>query len=258
MEEKKKVTDAEVVKETPKETTKESTVSSETSSDAANTTAHWPWVPFVAGILVAILGWQLYSVITNDRMHTEDVVATVGDLIITQDELNQSLEQAEALATQQGLDITNDEARVVLEEQALDALINTKILVAAAAEADFSVTDEEIDAQIETVAAQFGSVEGLLAQAQTLGLDEDALREDIGEQLTVDAYLRSVVDIEAITATPEEVQEVYDELTAAGQELPPLAEIQAGIEAQIVSQKQQEAIVEHIDSLRTETTVEIK
>ena len=109
--------------------------------------------------------------------------------------------------------------------------------------------------EYDGIVAQFGGQEALQAQLISYNISEETLREDIAEQLTIQAYLDTTVDTSTITVTDEEIQEFYDSLSGT-QQLPELASIRDQIEAELQSQKEQALVVDLLTQLRADAQVE--
>ena len=217
---------------------------------------------FVAGILAAVVGWYVYGLITAPQTLSVDgeypaVVATVDGEAIQSERFTQSLEQSLAFATSQGADITDETVLASVRSQALDSVINTRLLVQAATAAGYEATDEAVEAQIANLIAQYGGEEAFNAEVQAAGLDPDTLRSDVAEQIAVDEYLRTDVVTELETPTEEEIIAFYEELVASGQELPALEEIRAAVTSQIAQDKEQALVLAHIETLRASADIEI-
>ena len=224
--------------------------------------ARFPLLPFIAGVLTALLAWQLYSVITNEQVELSDSgypepVALVNGTAVDQQLFEQNVTETLAAAEAQGLDIADETVRTEVESQALEVIINTRLLVAAATKAGYQVTDEEIATRIGELEEQFGGAQALDAELEQLGLDREELATDVREQLSVDALLEEEVLTQPITVTDEEVAEVYESLQTAGQEMPPLASVKDAIVAQIEQQKQQGLIENYLEELRAAADIEI-
>ncbi len=186
------------------------------------------------------------------------VVAVVNGEKITQAELDKRMEQILATPAAQGVDMSDPAISAELTEQVLEELISTKILLASAKESGISVTDEDVDAEIALIVEQLGGEEAFNTELANVNLTIAELQKNIHNQLTIQRYIDGNVVTEGLTATDEEIQTLYDQAVAAGGEVPQLEEVKTHIEAQIISQKQQEVAGEFIASLRAAALVEIK
>jgi hypothetical protein len=231
------------------------------AADSVTKGSNRPLLAFIAGIIVAVGGWYLYGVLTtpaepDPNRDYADPIATVNGDAVDQDLFYRNLDQTFASLEAQGLDTTDPSIRESYEIQVLDTIVNTKLLIAAAAEAGYEPTDEEIQARITDLEAQFGDAAGLDVQLENLGLNRDSLYEDVREQLSVDALLEGEVLGDNLTVTDQELEDAYNALLEAGRELPELDAIRDALAAQIEQQKQQQLIGNYIDSLRAEAEIE--
>lgn len=182
-------------------------------------------------------------------------VARVNGTEISQEEYEESVGNIAETARAQGADLTDESVKTEIKTQALEALINTELLVQAAASAGIAASDEAVQTEYDGIVAQFGGQEALQAQLISYNISEETLREDIAEQLTIQAYLDTTVDTSTITVTDEEIQEFYDSLSGT-QQLPELASIRDQIEAELQSQKEQALVVDLLTQLRADAQVE--
>lgn len=231
------------------------------STEATESAPKFPLLPFVAGVLTALLAWQLYTVVTSTATVSEsgypNPIATVDGEPVDQSLFEQNVSETLAAAAAQGADTTDDAVRSEVEDQALEVIINTRLLVTAATNAGYEATAEEIEERISQLESQFGGTDELDTQLDTLGLTRESLAVDVREQIIVDQLLQSEVLTEGVTASEEEITAVYEELQASGQELPPLESVRDALVAQVEQQKQQAAVETYITELREAADIEI-
>lgn len=197
-----------------------------------------------------------------------EVVAEVNDADISGEEYTQAYEaqfSQMAMQAQMSGEEVDEEA---LQEQTLDNLIGYELLVQEAEAEGYEATEEEIDAELENVAEQNGleSVDELLEVAEEQGTDEEQLREDVEQQVLINQIVDSL-DVEE--PTEEEIEETYEEFTAQQEqapapegedgeeaETPDLEELRPEIEEQLEAQKENEAVLAHMEDLREDADVE--
>jgi len=249
--------------DTPTHTAADTTTAAPVVVDSGVTEgSNRPLLAFIAGIIVAVLGWYAYTNLTapaagETTTDYADPIAVVNGAPVNQDLFVQNLNETLTSLEAQGLDIEDQSIRESYEVQVLDTLINTRLLVAAAEEAGYAPTEEEIQTRISELEAQFGDAEALDSQLSELGLDRDSLYTDVAEQLSVDTLLAEDVLGDNLTVTDAELQEAYDVLIEAGRELPELDTIRDALTAQIEQQKQQQLIGTYLDELRDAAEIEI-
>lgn len=141
--------------------------------------------------------------------------------------------------------------------QALDQLINQKIVVQEANNQGYTVTDAEAQSVIETqLTAQGLTLEQYQQQLEAQGLSFENELARIKEQVLVQTYLDEAVDTN-ISVSEEEIQQMYASLQEASPEqVPPRDEIEEQLIASVQQQKRQEAISELIGQLRADAVIE--
>lgn len=90
--------------------------------------------------------------------------------------------------------------------QALDDMINEKVLDMAIAKTGVSVPKADVDAQLSKIEDQFKSMGGLDAALKSRGLTKDDLTKQVTTQLQVEAILK-----DKITPSDSEVQKYFDD-----------------------------------------------
>lgn len=194
-----------------------------------------------------------------------DVVAEVNDSEISGAEYTSAYEsQFSQMAMQSqmsGEEVDED----ALQEQILDNLIGYELLTQEAAANGFEANEEDIDAELETVAEQNGveSVDELLSLAEEQDTSEEELREDVEQQVLITQVVDSL-DVDE--PSEEEIEQMYqdfaDQESAQGEEgeeteTPDLEELRPQIEEQLTAQKENEATLAHIEDLREDAEVEV-
>lgn len=219
-----------------------------------------PLLAFIAGLLTAFIAWQLYSVIMDNRTTDDSFpnpIATIDGTPVDQKLFEQNVNQSLDAAALQGLDTTDPIVRETVAEQALEVIINTRLLVGAAEAAGYTVTDEEVTSRIEELEAQFGSSEALDEELNRLGLDRASLLVDVREQLVVDAFLTEDVVAEETPVTDTDIEELHGQLASTNPNFPPLDEVRDALEAQLIQQNQQVTIEAYLETLRSERDIKI-
>lgn len=184
-----------------------------------------------------------------------DPVATVNGTPISGAEFAQV--EAQTLAAQEidsgELDAATQQS---LQTQILDSLINQELLVQAVANADISVSDEQVAEQLAQTQAQFPEPEAYQAALESQGITESELQAQIATEIATQTYLEETLNLSSLSVSEDDVNALYDE-AAAQQELPPLEEIYEQVEEQVRQQVQQELIQQHLDELRAVAEIEV-
>ncbi len=209
----------------------------------------------VAFVLVAILigGAAYYFLVFAQK----DVVARVNGEKITQSELDESITLITQAAIANGTDPSDLVAQAEIKSVALDTLVNNKLLLGGAKNAEVEASETDIQAQIDDITAQLGGEEVLKTKMAEVGLTDEKLYNNIRERITVDKYIESATDIESATSTSEEIAAYYESMKTAGNELPPIGEIQSQIGSMLLTQKRQEIVNGLIEKLRSEANIVI-
>lgn len=139
----------------------------------------------VITIVTALIG---LAIIAGILLSTKDsVIAKVGDASISEDELQQTL------LDQYGAD-------------ALDVLITNKLIELEADKQKITVSDEEVDEELATLAESYGGETALEEAVVASGSTMDDVRDDIISYIKTEKLLEPRIEI-----TDEELQTYFDE-----------------------------------------------
>lgn len=236
--------------------------SAEPTAPAAALTPWYKRRPIMIAIVAAILilaaaGYYLYT----HNYKQGGIVATVNGEPIYRVDYEDNLQVLEENAAAQGINTDDEAFKADASTQALDNLINNRLLVSAAHDADIQVADADIDAVRSQLVESVGGEEALAARMEEIGLTEDQLHSNIEERILIENYIESVSDVESITVTDEEIQAFIDQNVppdAETGEMPSMEDLRPVVEAQIRSMKQQEMVAKVIDDLRAAATIDVR
>lgn len=196
-----------------------------------------------------------------------DVVAEVNDEEISGDEYSSAYETSFAQMAMQAQMSGEEVDEEALQEQTLDNLIGYELLTQDALANDYEATDEDVEAELENVVEANGleSADELFEVAEEQGTGEEQLREDVEQQVLINQVVESL-DVEE--PTDEEIEEAYEQFTTQQEqapegedgeetETPDLEELRPQIEEQLATQKENEAVLAHMEDLREDADVEI-
>lgn len=185
-----------------------------------------------------------------------DVVAIVNEENISRADLETLKLQ---MAAQQGLDVASLDAETEnqFETQVVNELIMRTLLRQTVDKSGITVSQEEIDARTSVLAAQFGGEEVLQQALDAEGMSEETFRAQISTDLASQAYLERELKLSSVSATDEEVETVYAEAVAEGENIPPLADVREQIEEIVIGQKQQVLFTRFLEQLRAEADIKI-
>lgn len=216
---------------------------------------HQTAIAIAIGLLILLgAGYYIYA----QNYLNGGTVATVNGKSIYKKEFDDSVTLMEQSATMQGIDLSQESVKQEIRKEALNVLINNALLITAAEGAGFKATDEDIDQKYAELVTEVGGEEVLSARMAEIGLTPEKLRSNIRERILADQYLESETDVESLSVSDEEVNQFLAALNTEGTELPPIEEIRPQIEAQILSQKQQQIVQDLIAKLRAEATIETR
>jgi len=116
-----------------------------------------------------------------------EIVAKIGDHVITKDELY------EYLVAENGV-------------QVLEAMISEKIVAIEAEKQKISVSDEDIDAEIKEIIANYGGEEVFNQAMEYYGYTLD----DVKKNITTNTQIRKLLE-PSITVTEEEMKDYFEE-----------------------------------------------
>jgi foldase protein PrsA len=162
-------------------------------------------------VLLTVLALALLALGCGGGDLPEGGVGKVGETVITQEQLDAKV--AEIQAQLQG-QVPNKEDSpdefAQFEKQVLDYLVTLEVANQKAPELDVTVTDEDVDAQIEQIKGMFGGDDAKFDEAlQQQNLTLDSLKKNLREQELIKKVIEAVTkDVEV---SDEELQTEYDE-----------------------------------------------
>jgi hypothetical protein len=193
-----------------------------------------------------------------------DVVAEVNGEEVTKEEFvpiyEAQFQQAASQAQMTGQAPDED----ALKEQTADNLVSTELLAQEAEERGFSVTEEDVDDELTTLAEenQLGSVDELIAALEKQGATEEQARAQLEQQMVIDLLVAD----EAGDAEPteQELRKIYDQakqqqaqMAEQGQKLPPYAKVKPQLVEQAKSDQQGKVAQTLVDELREDADITI-
>lgn len=205
------------------------------------------------GILILFLGGMFFFFQQSDSA----TVAIVNGEHISQEEYAIQIEAVTTNASLQGLDVSDPHLQATIQEQVIENLLNTKVLLQAARDEGIVVEDEMVERAYQTFVEQLGGSEALSAHMETVNLTEENVRDDIASELMIHAYLEEHISEDSQHVTDEEVHTLYRELTEGQENVPTFEEVSAQLRTQLLTTKQYEAISSIIADLREAAEIEI-
>ncbi|CAB4939935.1 unannotated protein [freshwater metagenome] len=173
-----------------------------------------------------------------------DVVAEVNGEEVTKDEFvpiyEAQLEQATTQSQMTG-EAPDEEA---LKKATLDDLVDTELLAQEAEARGIEVTDEDVDAELTSLAEQNGMQTGeeLLEAIAQQGMDEETARAQVETQVLIEQLVED--ESGPFEPTEKELRAIYDDAKKQqaqsgqdGQQIPPFAEVREQIVEQARAQE---------------------
>lgn len=192
-----------------------------------------------------------------------EVVAEVNGEEISRDEFVQAYESELQQAAMMQQTTGEEPDQEALKQQAVQMLINNRLLTQAATEAGIEATDEDIDTTLEEIATQngMGSVDELFAALAEQGMSEEEIREEAAAQYQLTTYIEQATDVSE--PSEDELQEQYDLLVEQqegmeeAEEIPPFEEIRDQLAEQAVSEERNAATQGLLEELQEQGDVTI-
>ncbi len=198
----------------------------------------------LAAVVLLIGGWFAFfrNQAEKSSLVKGEVVAKVNGEKITSDEVT----SVQEMFNQQGQQIS--------DEEALDQIINQKLIVQKAKKEGYTVSAEEAEKVIEEqLAMQEMNLDEFKDKIADQGLSYEEQLEYMKEELAIQNYLENEIGEEVLEVSDEETDEFYQryqEEQPEDEEMPSFEELEPQIIALLQQQKQQEAINGLIEELR--------
>ncbi len=207
--------------------------------------------------IIVILAFVYYADNAGffDKFKKGHLVAKVNNEAITKKDLDQRINLFKVQLQGAGADFSEDD----IKAQALDSLINDKLLVQKARENGYVVSDDDVSSEIESIIAQLGGKAEFKNQLLKEGLTEKELRTGIKNRMLVQKYISDNIDLESENAslTEEEIKSFYDDFFGSQQNPPSYEDVKDQIKNQLLNQKRRDKINAFVSSLRDEAKIEI-
>ncbi len=211
-------------------------------------------------IVAGIVGW----IISTGGMaglnpgNAEAVAMVNGEEIPNekfQDRLDQALEGMEAQGTE-----VDESQRKQVRQVILNQLINEELAAQYAEENGITVSEEEINNQLQQVTQQLGGQEALEQALSQQGMDPSDLDAVLERELLSQKVAQEVSGGESDTeVTDEQVRQQYDQIQQQSEgegSVPPFEEIEDQLRAQLEQQAQSGNLSAAFDQLRSEAEIE--
>jgi len=244
-------------------------VQTNTTTDSTPVASKWGYYVGAVVVVIIIFGGILFAMEQQGRINTglftpftamrdtRTTVATVNGESINQYSLTVSMNQIEAGAVASGVDVADPSVQVEIQNQAIEMLVNTELLNQEAAARNITVSDQAVQDRLDVLQTEVGGPEVLAERMREFAINEETLLRDIRNELTIQALLEVVFNQQGITISEEEALTLYNQAAEVQADLPPFAEVQPQIEAQIRADKEQEIVTGLLDELNANANIEI-
>lgn len=183
-----------------------------------------------------------------------DVVAEVNGEEVTKDEFVPLYVSAYEQAVTQAQSTGQAPDEDALKKQTADDLVSTELLAQEAKSRGIEVSDDEVDAELDDLAAQneLGSADELLAAVEERGITEEQARSQVEIQLMVEQLAAD--EDGSIDPTEKELHTLYDQAKAqagqSDQKIPAFAKVHDQLVEEATSQKVSEVAGALVKKLR--------
>ena len=192
-----------------------------------------------------------------------DVVAEVNGEEITKDDFA-AVYTAQFQQAQMSGQAPDEEA---LKKSTVDNLVDTELLTQEADSRDISVSDEDVDAELDSLAKQYdmGSADDLLAALEKQGTTEEQARDQVETQVLIEQLVTD--ENGSVDATEKELRKVYAQAkkqqqksgakASKEQKIPPFAEVRDEIAQQAKSERVGKGAQALVTQLRKDADITI-
>ncbi len=181
-------------------------------------------------LLILVLG--IGSFFLAKRYRGKVIAAVVNKTPITRWKLNQTM------ATRYG-------------QPVLDELINNELLRQKAKQEGITVSQEQVQTELDLLAERFGGAESLDIIRDQYGLSQSDLEEQIRLRIIQEQLADKLFDLDV---TQEEVEQYYEENTSAFEDQE-LAEVEQQIRENLLNQKLQQEFSAWFDKAKQEAQI---
>ncbi|MHA6253083.1 SurA N-terminal domain-containing protein [Oceanobacillus sp. CAU 1775] len=190
-----------------------------------------------------------FEITEDEKADEESAVVSVNGTEILGDKYNNIYQQLKTMLHMYGQDTSDLE---MLKSETIAILVEQELIRQDATEQGIEVTEEETQAQIDTIVEENGE-EALATMLEQNNLSEEDFREQLTNDLVTLKYIETEFDVEV---TDEEVQEQYDLLKEENEELGEFEEYEEVIRQNINDEKQREMLETRVNELREVAEVE--
>lgn len=200
----------------------------------------------------------------NENVETGEAVAIVNGEEISKEDFDYTVQRISMNYEQQGLSLEGEQGEAVLEgirEEAMDILVEERILLQEAIKNGHSVTDEEVEEEFESLKGQFSSQEDFEEILEMNLLTEERLKKMLKTEMHIERFFKEAT--ENVEVSEAESKEAYDRYfeeiqgTEAEEDFPSYEEIKYDLEFEIMQEKQNAEFRTIIETLKADSEINI-
>lgn len=185
-----------------------------------------------------------------------EAVALVNDQKISRAAYDARYAQLVAIVTAQGQSATTTETQTAIKNQTLENLITETLLLQTADKEGIKAKAEEVDAVFTQNKSQFPDETAFEKALADQGYTNNTFKTFLTRDNIIRQYLTAHIDVSLAQATEKEIKTLYDQAAANDKTIPPLSEVRAQVENQIIQMKQQQLIANFVQQLKASSTIE--
>lgn len=216
-----------------------------------------------AVILLVIIGAVSYflpdkfNILSILNLSNSSLAAVVGDEKITKNDLSDRVNKNKEVFKQQGFDLSDEKVLEKINKQTLDEMINEKVLLQNAKKEGITTSDDEVSVAYDNLVSKFKSKDDFDKELSALKFTEKSLKENINKQIVLKRYVEKNTDIKNITATKEEIRNLYNSYKTNQKDMPNFEEIEKQLENEVKQQKIRVMVEAFIEKIKKETEIKI-
>ncbi len=191
---------------------------------------------------------------------SDEPVAIVNDEKIMESEWQEQVDMMVSMY-EQYVDFDSEEGEMYLEqieEQALESMIQEKVLMQAARDDGVEATEADVDEAWQEQKEHFETEEAFEDALEAAGYTEESFRDVIRTELTVEEYFDQY--LEEVDVDEEDLKEMYEvrkeHMEEQGEEVAEFDEMKEDLEEEYIMGKEQEQMQKIFDELYEESDIE--
>jgi len=158
----------------------------------------------------------------------------------------------------------NDLSERRQQEILLEGIINTRLQLQAARSAGVTVSDEDVETQLQNQVEQIGQ-DVFDQRLKDNDVTRQEVKDDLRNQMIISAHILQQAGGEVV-ASQQEIQDLYDQYVTQAQQaegststdaIPALEELAPQIEAAVIQQKQQQIATQILEQARANAEIEV-